>query len=52
VIVRMAEDGQVLGVDQAVTDPVEFSMAMAKAGPDPRSGPRKHLRLVLSGRGE
>lgn len=35
VIVRMAEDGQVLGVDQVVNDPVEFSMAVAKAGPDP-----------------
>jgi hypothetical protein len=35
VIVRMAEDGQVLGVDQVVNDPVEFAKAMAKAGPDP-----------------
>ncbi|MGH9243897.1 MAG: hypothetical protein ACRD29_06200 [Acidimicrobiales bacterium] len=35
VIVRMDEDGQVLGVDQVVNDPVEFSMAVAKAGPDP-----------------
>jgi transposase len=35
VIVRMAEDGQVLGVDQVVNDPVEFAMAVAKAGPDP-----------------
>jgi transposase len=35
VIVRMAEDGQVLGVDQVVNDPVELSMAVAKAGPDP-----------------
>ena len=35
VIVRMAEDGQVLGVDQVVNDPVEFAMAIAKAGPDP-----------------
>jgi hypothetical protein len=26
VIVRMAEDGQVLGVDQVVNDPVELSM--------------------------
>jgi transposase len=28
-------DGQVLGVDQVVNDPVEFSMAIAKAGADP-----------------
>jgi transposase len=35
VIVRMAEDGQVVGVDQVVNDPVELSMAVAKAGPDP-----------------
>src|SRR5918996_4618926 len=35
VIVRMAEDGQVLGVEQVVNDPVELSMAVAKAGPDP-----------------
>jgi transposase len=35
VLVRMAEDGQVLGVDQVVNDPVELSMAVAKAGPDP-----------------
>lgn len=35
VIVRMSEDGQVLGIDQVVNDPVELSMAMAKAGPDP-----------------
>jgi hypothetical protein len=35
VIVRMAEDGQVPGVDQVVNDPVEFAMAVAKAGPDP-----------------
>jgi len=35
VIVRMSEDGQVLGVDQVVNDPVELSMAVAKAGPDP-----------------
>ena len=35
VIVRMDEDGQVLGVDQVVNDPVEFAMAVAKAGPDP-----------------
>ncbi|HEX2063212.1 MAG TPA: hypothetical protein VHE80_02190 [Acidimicrobiales bacterium] len=34
VIVRMAEDGQVLGVDQVVNDPVQFSAAVAKAGPD------------------
>ena len=35
VIVRMTEAGQVLGVDQVVNDPVELSMALAKAGPDP-----------------
>ena len=35
VIVRMSEDGQVLGVDQVMNDPVEFSMAVAKAGADP-----------------
>ncbi|MGH9259709.1 MAG: IS110 family transposase [Acidimicrobiales bacterium] len=35
VIVRMSEDGQVLGVDQVMNDPVELSVAVAKAGPDP-----------------
>jgi hypothetical protein len=35
VIVRLSEDGQVLGVDQVVNDPVELSMAVVKAGPDP-----------------
>jgi transposase len=35
VIVRMDADGQVLGVEQVRNDPVELSMAMAKAGPDP-----------------
>jgi transposase len=35
VIVRVSEDGQVLGVDQVVNDPVEFAAAVAKAGPDP-----------------
>ena len=35
VIVRMAEDGQVLAVDQILNDPVELSKAVAKAGPDP-----------------
>ena len=35
VIVRMSEEGQVLGVDQVVNDTVELSMAVAKAGPDP-----------------
>ena len=35
VVVHVAEDGQVLGVDQVVNDPVELSMAVAKAGPDP-----------------
>jgi hypothetical protein len=35
VIVRMNEDGQVLGVEQVRNDPCEFSMAMANAGPDP-----------------
>ena len=35
VIVRMSEDGQVFGVDQVVNDPVELSLAVAKAGPDP-----------------
>jgi transposase len=35
VIVRMDEDGQVLGVEQVRNDPLEFSMAMAKAGSDP-----------------
>jgi transposase len=35
VIVRMAEDGRVLGVDQVVNDPIEFAAAVAKAGPDP-----------------
>ena len=35
VIVRMNEDGQVLGVDQVMNDPVEFAVAVAKAGADP-----------------
>jgi transposase len=35
VIVRVNEDGQVLGVDQVMNDPVEFAVAVAKAGPDP-----------------
>lgn len=33
VIVRMAEDGQVLGVDQIVNEPMELARAVAKAGP-------------------
>jgi len=33
VIVRMAEDGQVLGVDQIVNEPMELAKAVAKAGP-------------------
>ncbi len=43
VIVRMSEDGQVLGVEQVVNDPVELSMAVAK-GTGCRGG---GLRLVL-----
>jgi hypothetical protein len=35
VIVRMDSEGQVLGIDQVVNDPVELSMAVAKAGADP-----------------
>jgi transposase len=35
VIVRVSEDGQVLGVDQVANDPVEFAAAVAKAGPAP-----------------
>ena len=35
VIVRMDADGRVLGVEQVGNDPVELSMALAKAGPDP-----------------
>ena len=35
VIVRVSEAGQVLGVEQVVNDPIELSMAVAKAGPDP-----------------
>jgi transposase len=35
VIVRMAEDGQVLGVEQVVNDPIELARAVAKAGPNP-----------------
>lgn len=35
VIVRMDAEGQVLGVEQILNDPVELSLAVAKAGPDP-----------------
>jgi len=31
----MSEDGQVLGIDQVVNDPVELAVVMAKAWPDP-----------------
>jgi len=31
----MDEEGQVLSIDQVVNDPVQLSMAVAKAGPDP-----------------
>jgi hypothetical protein len=43
VIVRMSEDGQVVGVDQVVNDPVELSLAVAKAGS--RGGARVDLWL-------
>lgn len=39
VIVRMNTEGQVLGIDQVLNDPVELSTAVAKAGPDPRVPP-------------
>ena len=35
VIVRMDAEGKILGIDQVDNDPVEFAMAVAKAGPDP-----------------
>lgn len=35
VIVRMSEEGQVLGVEQVVNDPLELAAAVAKAGPNP-----------------
>ena len=35
VIVRMNDEGQVLGIDQVLNDPVELSLAVAKAGPGP-----------------
>jgi hypothetical protein len=35
VMVRMSEDGQVLGVEQVVNDPLELAAAVAKAGPEP-----------------
>src|SRR4051794_38441774 len=35
VIVRMSEDGQVLGVEQVMNDPLELAAAVAKAGPEP-----------------
>ncbi len=35
VIVRMTEDGEVLETVRVVNDPIELSMALAKAGPDP-----------------
>jgi hypothetical protein len=36
VIVRMDQQGQVLGIDQVLNDPVQFPVAMAKAGPGPK----------------
>ena len=35
VIVRMDEDGKVLGTQQVYNDPVEFALAMAEAGEGP-----------------
>jgi transposase len=35
VIVRMTEDGEVLGTVRIVNDPVALSLELAKAGPDP-----------------
>lgn len=35
VIVRMAEDGEVLDCVRVVNDPVALSLELAKAGPDP-----------------
>ncbi len=35
VIVRMNDEGQVLGIDQVLNDPVALSPAVAKAGPGP-----------------
>ena len=46
-IVRMAEDGEVLGT-RFVSQPFELAQAMAAAGP--RGGARIHLWLVLGGR--
>jgi transposase len=35
VIVRMDEDGKVLGTQQVYNDPVEFALALAEAGEGP-----------------
>ena len=35
VIVRMNEGGEVLEISHVVNDPLELSLAIAKAGPDP-----------------
>ena len=34
-IVRMAEDGEVLGTERFVSQPFELAQAMAAAGPEP-----------------
>ena len=49
-IYRMAEDGEVLGCVRIPSQPSDLARAMAEAGPEPRSGPRVHLRLVLGSR--
>jgi hypothetical protein len=47
VVVRMDEEGQVLGIEQVLNDPVQLSMAVAKAGP----GPRWPWRALMGGTG-
>ena len=42
-IVRMAEDGEVLGTERFVSQPFELAQAMAAAGPEPE--------VVLASRG-
>ena len=48
VIVRMNDEGQVLGIDQVLNDPVALSPAVAKAGP----APRWHWPGLMGGTGQ
>jgi hypothetical protein len=50
VIVRMAEDGEVLSAVQIDNDPVAMVRGDCGGGPGPGGGSGEHLRLVLGGR--